>query len=56
VQWGQFLCHMTSLVWLVVVNELDLLWTFSGPGEVNAELIVHADGILPLAVAFRASR
>jgi hypothetical protein len=35
----------------VVVGKLDAGWTLLGPDEADAELIVHADRVLALAVA-----
>ncbi|ODM75695.1 hypothetical protein A6X20_31755 [Bradyrhizobium elkanii] len=38
---------------LVVVDELDLFWTFLSPRKADAELIVHADGMLAPTVALQ---
>jgi hypothetical protein len=40
-------------VWLVTINEFDVLRTLRGPDKANPELIVHPDRMLSLTIAFQ---
>ena len=45
---------MTGAKFLVVVDDFDIVWSFSfNPAEANAPLVVHANAVLSLAIAFQ---
>ena len=37
----------------MVINNLDIFWSLTGPHKAHAKLIVNADAVLPGAITFQ---